>query len=324
MLRGTRARRQSANGLSQFVSPEYPELGVTGREIRINEAALANRNVRPGRLYASISLDTSLVALNTFPGMNPSVIRELFAPAGHAGGELKALILMTSGVSQTKLSAAFRHELSRLVKRGILVLAVPQRADAITSIRSYEGASDFLDCGVITTLDMTPETAIVKAMYVLGQGWPIDECRRIMQLNLCGEQSVDSLTIELGSGRASPTCDIVCLFPGNLSMERILSASLRFTDVSVGDPSRSDPTLLVKPTFHGRHKTRSEQNIGDFAAMAVNSKTGSDPTAFDVDVLELLLRYASPGSPLSITIVVDNTSGLTWHDLHLTVYSSSY
>lgn len=46
--------------------------------------------------------------------------------------------------------------------------------------------------GVIPGRDMTPEAALMKLSYVLGkEHWPLDKKRKILGLNIRGEQTVD-------------------------------------------------------------------------------------------------------------------------------------
>ena len=49
------------------------------------------------------------------------------------------------------------------------------------------------DAGIIPSYDMTTEAAVTKLMWALGQTSALDEIRRIMYTNICGE-------IDFGAG----------------------------------------------------------------------------------------------------------------------------
>ena len=51
----------------------------------------------------------------------------------------------------------------------------------------YSTGRNILDAGVISGLDMTPETAYVKLCWALGQSDDYGEVKEIMQKNIAGE-----------------------------------------------------------------------------------------------------------------------------------------
>ena len=44
--------------------------------------------------------------------------------------------------------------------------------------------------GVISGVDLTPEAAVTKLMYLLGKKLPLEEVKRLMQIDMCGEQTI--------------------------------------------------------------------------------------------------------------------------------------
>ena len=53
----------------------------------------------------------------------------------------------------------------------------------------YSTGREILDSGVISGLDMTPETAYVKLCWALGQSDDREEVNKIMHKNMAGEIS---------------------------------------------------------------------------------------------------------------------------------------
>ena len=51
----------------------------------------------------------------------------------------------------------------------------------------YSTGREILNAGVISGLDMTPETAYVKLSWVLGQSNNIQEVKKLMNQNIAGE-----------------------------------------------------------------------------------------------------------------------------------------
>ena len=56
----------------------------------------------------------------------------------------------------------------------------------------YSTGRNILDSGVISGLDMTPETAYVKLCWALGQSDDYNNVKEIMQTNVAGEFSPKS------------------------------------------------------------------------------------------------------------------------------------
>ena len=56
----------------------------------------------------------------------------------------------------------------------------------------YSTGREIIDAGVISGMDMTPETAYVKLCWALGQSENRDEVNEIMQTNIAGEFGVKS------------------------------------------------------------------------------------------------------------------------------------
>ena len=316
LIRGNRARRQSLNGVSQFASPSYPLLGETGRGVRINASAIAPPPASGASFYATDSLDTRVVSLNVFPGMDPAVVDGLFTHPT-SGPAPRALVLVTPGASQAKLPRATLAVLERLSAGGVLVVAMPHYPDPVTD-PGFDAAAALMDSGVVPALDMTLEAAIVKAMYLLGRGYPIGSARELMQVNLRGEQSGDLYTFALGPADATLAWRGVFIPSGSVDVRRIQSASLCFSGVQHTGSQR----LTLEIALNGKPAGTSRSKSHDSASV---ERTTIDPSggSFRLDVTDLMRARVTPGRPNVLAISAEGRAELCWAELRLVLYCAA-
>jgi L-asparaginase len=54
----------------------------------------------------------------------------------------------------------------------------------------YETGRQLLSTGVISGYDITPESALTKLMFLLGQGYSSDKIRELMNTDIAGEITI--------------------------------------------------------------------------------------------------------------------------------------
>ena len=79
--------------------------------------------------------------------------------------------------------------ISEATERGVLVAICSQCAEGTVDLRGYATGSALARAGAIGALDMTPEAAMTKMMYLLSKGHTGDELKQKMRQNLRGELS---------------------------------------------------------------------------------------------------------------------------------------
>jgi len=135
----------------------------------------------PGSLRVRAGFDRRAFLLKYFPGMDGGVIDNL-VDRGY-----RAIILEGTGLGHV---GKYVHEsIHGAIERGVFVGMTSQCIWGSVRMTVYDTGRDLLKMGVVPLEDMLPEVALVKAMWLLGQGVGPDEMRTLMPSNLRGEIS---------------------------------------------------------------------------------------------------------------------------------------
>jgi L-asparaginase len=317
LLRGNRSRKLSASAYSGFVSPNYPSLGTVGEHIKIDTAVV--RAADEGDFYVNPNLVTDVVMmLDIFPGIDPNIIWRLAEPAGAQGKSLKALILKTYGSGNTP--ASLLPMITQVVDAGVLVVDVTQCPQGMVEIGLYEASAGLLEKGVISGLDMTPETALCKLMWAFGSDWSPDEVRRQMQINQVGEQSLDIFDVGYGDGSAAPLFNAQQAIPGDVHFDHLEAAVLRFQDVRPDSPS--DSVSLRIYVNHPRIQVDTgAEGVIQYAGTCRKDFTSVNESGAGLflDVTSAAKRFMKAGQPAKLS-VVSETGPVRWARLTLSLY----
>jgi L-asparaginase len=124
----------------------------------------------------------NVAALPLFPGIGAEVIDGLL------GSGIQGLVLECYG-SGTGPSdnPAFLASLERARDNGVVIVAVTQCHEGGVELDVYEAGSRLRGVGVLSGGGMTREAAFGKLQALIGAGLPVDEVRRLVELDLCGE-----------------------------------------------------------------------------------------------------------------------------------------
>ena len=184
LWRGNRSTKRSADNFDAFRSNNYPELAKIGLDITFNREALWRSPSGDSPLEVHYSMDTNLLYLDLFPGIQENVVRQVLSTPG-----LKAVVLKTFGAGNAPGERWFSEAIRDAVNKGIVIVNITQCPNGEVDPYRYMTGLELAQTGVVPGHDLTSEAAITKLMYLLGRKMKPDEVKYYMQSNLCGEMS---------------------------------------------------------------------------------------------------------------------------------------
>lgn len=184
LWRGNRSTKYSADYFNAFKSNNYPQLAKMGLGITYNREAIY-RPFLSLPLEVNTKMDTNVLYLNLFPGINESTVRHILSAPN-----LKGVILKTFGAGNAPTECWFIDAIRDAVKRGIVIVNVTQCNNGSVHPMRYITGYELAQAGVISGHDLTSEAAITKLMFLLGQGLSTEEVKRRIEHPIVGEMTI--------------------------------------------------------------------------------------------------------------------------------------
>lgn len=180
--RGTRVRKNHTSRRDAFVSIGVPPVAVWGREGL--EHVAESLPQRGGSFTVRPKFDGRVVLLKFYPSMSPGLVRA----ANREGA--RGIVLEGTGLGH--VSRDVTHEIAAFVKRGGMACMTSQCINGRVDLNVYNTGRDLLQVGVIPLEDMLAETALVKAMWTLGNSKTVSGAKLLMSSQLAGETTTRS------------------------------------------------------------------------------------------------------------------------------------
>ena len=178
IMRGTRAKKTSAFDMQAFTSANDPPLGHIGLSIKFNPDIRFRAKRKP---LLQAHLDSNIAMLPVYPGLKPEVLE--FLAKSHHGVILEgygAGNIPTEGLSLVPA-------IQQATTRNVPVVVCTQCLVGSTEMELYQVGRAALKAGAIPAMDMSPETALVKLMWVRGQASDLPTIDSLMQKSFAGE-----------------------------------------------------------------------------------------------------------------------------------------
>jgi len=166
---------------------------IDGKKISIlhvyleEEAARKDDKKSRGKIvyYKLDRLGIPLVEIVTGPDMKTP--QEVVEAARRLGTLLKATGKARRGLGH--VSIYLFDAIKRAIDENIPVVMSTQCLWGFVGMNVYETGRNLLNLGVIPAMNMLPEVAYVKLMWILGHTQNMDEIRKLVQTNIAGEIS---------------------------------------------------------------------------------------------------------------------------------------
>ena len=184
LLRGNRTTKCSADNFSAFTSYNCEPLAVSGVNIKYNQNLLLRHN--PYLPFSPQSImDPSVIAITLFPGVNPDIIRNVFAL-----NNIKGIVLRTFGAGNAPRQNWLIEAINAATDNGKVVVNITQCQQGTVEMGLYATGSQLRNAGVVSGHDMTVEAAVTKLMFLFAQKLPPEQIRKLMEQPLAGELTI--------------------------------------------------------------------------------------------------------------------------------------
>ncbi|MCU0389711.1 MAG: asparaginase [Thermoflexibacter sp.] len=182
LLRGNRARKVQSFNFTAFKSQNCPPLAVAGIHIDYNKQLILPQPYAPFWFYNR--MDSNAIIVKLYPGLSSEYLDYILHTP-----KLKGVVLETFGSGNAPSDDEFISVLKNAIDRGLIIYNVSQCNGGVIQ-GLYETSKKLAEIGVISGGDITPEAAITKLMFLLGNEPDISELKQKLATSIRGEMTV--------------------------------------------------------------------------------------------------------------------------------------
>jgi glutamyl-tRNA(Gln) amidotransferase subunit D len=174
---GTRVRKNHTSKRSAFQTiGGEPAFLIFEKKIQKNleHEYFKNKTYNP-----KINYDENVILVKYYPGYDSKLL-DTIIKLGY-----KAIIFEGTGLGH--IGKTLYEGVKKAKNRGLFLGMTSQCIDGRVRMTVYESGRDLLNLGIIPLSNMIPETAVVKAMWALGNSKSVDDMKNLMLENIASE-----------------------------------------------------------------------------------------------------------------------------------------
>ena len=313
LLRGNRnrSRKVSSTGFEGFDTPNLRPLANIGEHMVLDENLI--RKISNDGFYIHENLEQNVMLFDIFPGISPQIMKSVFDIKG-----LKGVILRTYGTGNAPTTKAFLSEIDYAVNtKHLAVVNVTQCNQGMVEMGLNEASSELVGIGVISGLDMTSEAALVKMMFLLGQGYDIPTVKEQMQRSLRGEQSYGVFNFIYDNGATEKNIHVLEAkqFPAGFSKEKVTNAVIRFDSKTLREAKEGEPSPEII-VFMNYPNVALDTSITIPQCLGIATRD----TDFVLNCKLKVKQIANPALPMTLT-VVSRFGDVDWKSVVFSIYT---
>ncbi len=176
---GTRVRKNHTSKRSAFQTiGGDPAFLILKNKIEKN---LQKNYFKQKKYTPKLNCSTQVALVKYYPGYDPKLSESII------NSDYKAIIFEGTGLGH--IGKSMYEIVKKAKERGLFLGMTSQCIDGRVRLTVYESGRDLLELGVVPLSDMIPETALVKAMWALGNTKNIIEMKDLMLENIASEFS---------------------------------------------------------------------------------------------------------------------------------------
>ena len=167
---GTRVRKNhtSRRGAFQTIGGD-PAFLIMGEKIEKN---LKKKFFTNDKYSLKPNFDSRVALIKYHPGFDPKII-DYITESG-----FQAIIFEGTGLGH--IGNTMYESVKKANEKGLFLGMTSQCIDGRVRMTVYESGRDLMEFGIIPLKDIIPETALVKAMWALGNSTNLEEMKKIM------------------------------------------------------------------------------------------------------------------------------------------------
>lgn len=191
IMRGNRTEKISAEGFRAFRSTNYPILGLTSNiKLRIYKRNLLPSPASDKSFFVRrFDPDIKIIVIQLTPALDSEMIMRMVK-----NNTVHAIVLNSYGMGDAPVKDnIFMNSITYAVNRGIIVTNCTQTVHGRIDMKNYNTGYELMKAGVITSYDMTLESAVAKLYFLMGQGLRTEEVKQYYVIDLRGELTTEQI-----------------------------------------------------------------------------------------------------------------------------------